>query len=422
MRRLSLSTVPAALALCAGLLASGCAHRARPAATPTRLEEMHITARAEGGGYATEAVDAESLFRAGVSAQQEDRFRDALAAYDRVADEFPESRFVAPSLYNAGLSGKALGEPALAAARFERLVAERPGSPDVRPARFQLAELYLDLRRGEEGLALADLLLADEGLDPDERVEAMARKAQHLLALGRVEEAASQAQTAMSWARTRREGEEVRDVYFVAAANYVWAETLRLEAEAIVPPPGGVAVQRPYLERRAQVILRAQRSYFDVIRHTHPDWAAAAGYRIGQLYDAFWDAIMSAPVPPPQGELPEAHVPVYEREYRLYLARLVKPLIRHSIRYWELTLVMVERTGVESDWTGRIREDLERARDRLLEQPEGPEGLDATRQGPEITSDLPEREAGAEAAREDSRDPEESPASAGLTPSDPQAM
>ncbi|MEO0325991.1 MAG: tetratricopeptide repeat protein [Myxococcota bacterium] len=379
----------AALVACLGV---GCAHRARPAEEPTRLEEMHITARPGAGGFATEAVDAETLFRAGVSAQQQQRFDEALVVYDRVVGEFPESRFVAPSLYNGGLSGKALGRPAEAAARFERLVTARPGSPDVRPARFQLAELYLELERGEDGLAVADVLLADEGLDPDERVEAMARKAQHLLALGRTEEAAAQAQTAMSWARTRRDEEAVRDVYFIAAANYVWAETLRLEAEAIVPPPGGVAVQRPHLERRAQVILRAQRSYFDVIRHTHPDWAAAAGYRIGQLYDDFWDAIMSAPVPPPQRPLPEAHVPVYEREYRLYLARLVKPLIRHSIRYWELTLVMVERTGVESDWTTRIRADLERARDRLLAQPEGPEGLDATRQGPEITSDLPEPE------------------------------
>ena len=382
---------PSALTVVVVMLASGCAHRARPTTEPTRLEEMHFTARPDAGGFATEAVDAESLFRAGVAAQRHERFVDALTAYDRVADEFPASRFVAPSLYNAGLSGKALGRPADAAERFERLVVARPGSPDVRPARFQLAELYLELERGEDGLAVADVLLGDEGLDPDERVEAMARKAQQLLARGRVEDAAAQAQTTMSWARTRRDEEAVRDVYFVAAANYVWAETLRLEAEGIVPPPGGVAVQRPYLERRAQVILRAQRAYFDVIRHTHPDWAAAAGYRIGQLYDAFWDAIMSAPVPPPQRPLPAEHLPVYETEYRLYLARLVKPLIRHSIRYWELTLVMVERTGVESDWTARIRVDLDRARDRLLVQPEGPEGLDATRQGPEITSDLPEQ-------------------------------
>ncbi len=30
-----------------------------------------------------------------------------------------------------------------------------------------------------------------------------------------------------------------------------------------------------------------------------------------------------------------------------------------------------ERTGVETEWSARIREDLERARERLLEQPEG---------------------------------------------------
>ena len=44
-----------------------------------------------------------------------------------------------------------------------------------------------------------------------------------------------------------------------------------------------------------------------------------------------------------------------------------KPLIRHAIRYWELTLMMVERTGVRTEWSSRVRDDLERARVRLLD-------------------------------------------------------
>jgi hypothetical protein len=50
----------------------------------------------------------------------------------------------------------------------------------------------------------------------------------------------------------------------------------------------------------------------------------------------------------------------------------VEPLIRHAIRYWELTLMMVERTQSQTPWAERIREDLERARQRLITEPGQP--------------------------------------------------
>ena len=37
---------------------------------------------------------------------------------------------------------------------------------------------------------------------------------------------------------------------------------------------------------------------------------------------------------------------------------------------------MVERTGVRTGWAARIREDLERTRERLREAPEGPSALE----------------------------------------------
>ncbi len=340
-----------------------------------RLEELRIVARPQqDGSYELDAYDAESLFRQGVAATRDGRCPEAVERYDRVADEFPSSRYVSAALYNAGLCLKE-SDPAAAAARFERLLRDVPDSPDVKHASFQLLELYLALERWDAGEAMADRLLARDDLSADERAEAMARKAQMLLGAGELTEARSQARRTLSWARRRPEDDRVRDEYFLAAANYVVAETSRLQAEAVAIPEGGVAVQRPVLERRARLILDAQREYFNTIRRREAEWSAAAGYRIGQMYESFWDAIMSAPVPPPSEPLERELREVYEQEYRTSLARLVKPLIRHSIRYWELTLVMVERTGVQSEWTERIRQDLDRARARLLAQPDGPEGL-----------------------------------------------
>jgi hypothetical protein len=71
---------------------------------------------------------------------------------------------------------------------------------------------------------------------------------------------------------------------------------------------------------------------------------------------------------------------IYRREYRSQLAERVRPLVRHAIRYWELTLLMVERTGVEPlerEWVERTRTELEGARRTLLGEsaarPGGPE-------------------------------------------------
>lgn len=380
----------AVLVLCIAALA-GCGHTHRPT-TPENtevrhLEEVRITARPDAtseSGFSLDSYDAETLFREGVREMRAERCTEAVAHYDRVANEFPSSRFVSSALYNAGLCLKNAERYDESAERFERLLREVPQSSDVKHARFQLCEIYLATEAWEAGLEEADALLARDDLVSDERVEAMARHAQLLLGAGRVQDAGREARSTLSWVRTRRGDERVRDVYFTAAANYVLAETFRLNAAALSVPEGNVAVQRPVLERRAAIMLRAQRAYFDTMRHTHAEWAAAAGYQIGSMYDAFWQAIMSAPVPPPQNALPESDVPIYEQEYREYLARLVKPLIRHSIRFWELTLLMVERTNVETEWTTRIRSDLERARTRLLEQPEGPEGIQATVAGPDV--------------------------------------
>lgn len=355
------------------------------------MEEMRITARrTEEGDLHLTSYDAEMLFARGTELLNRQQCPQAVELYDRLANEFPTSRYVSPALYNAGLCLADTGELEEAAARYERLLSATPDSPDVRHARFQLAGLSVELERWERGVEVADALLGAEDLSPDERMEAMARRAQALLGGGRVEEAQRQARTAMAYFRTRTEADAVRDNFFAAAANYVLAETVRLDGEAIAIPVAEVQTQHEVLERKAQILLDAQREYFNVMQHRNAHWAAAAGYRIGAMYDHLWEEITTAPIPPPDDPLPEGSEAIYEQEYRLELARLVKPLIRHSIRYWELTLMMVERTGVRTEWSERLRRDLERARQRLLDQPEGPGGLpvdDGGRDAPVPASD-----------------------------------
>ena len=372
------------LSLPAAILITACGASAPRSETPrprevVEMEEMRITAsRGDDGDLELASYDAEMLFTRATALLNSQRCSEAVALYDRLANEFPTSRYLSPALYNAGLCLQDTGQHEPAADRYERLLRETPGSPDVKHARLQLASVLVHLERWERAIQVTDDVLALEDLSADERVEAMARRAQALLGLERVDEAQTQARSAIAYWRARDEADAVRNNFHVAAANFVLADTIRRQGEAIAIPQAEVQTQHEVLEQKAQLLLQAQREYFNVMQHRNAHWAAAAGYRIGAMYDHLWGEIMTAPTPPPRNPLPGGTEGVYEHEYRLELARLVKPLLRHSIRYWELTLMMVERTGVRTDWAERVREDLERARTRLLEQPEGQGGLPAS--------------------------------------------
>jgi tetratricopeptide (TPR) repeat protein len=342
-----------------GLAVVGCGGSAPPVEHPqgppqvVAMDELHITAeRNQTGDYDFQVYDAAELFTRATDLLNRDRCADAAA------------------LYNAGLCLQQTQQLDAARDHYQRLRERVPGSPDIKDATFQLAAVLVDLERFQDGVAIADELLTRADLSTDERLEALTRRAQALLGAGQIEDADRQARSALSFFRTRPAEESIRDDFFAAASNYVLAETIRLKAQAIAFPVGSIEEQKAVLIRRAELLLEAQREYFNTIHFSNVRWTAASGYRIGNMYDELWHSIMSAPVPP---HLPPEGHPIYRQE----LAKLIKPLIRHAIRYWEVTLLLLERTGFQSEWTAQTRVDLDRVRKLLLEQPEGPGGLSA---------------------------------------------
>ena len=324
------------------------------------IEEVRIVAhRTHSGAYEFRSYDAEQLFRRGTILLKRGQCAAAVEYYDHIAREFSTSRFLSPALYNAGLCFERKGKLAEAARRFEMLIVRTPKSVDVKHARLRLVSLRLELKQLRSALRLSDKLLASDQLSVSERVEVMARRSQALLALERTEEASRQAQATLSYHRSLAEKERLRDTYFIAAANFVLAEILRRSAATLKLNLPSVEAQRLALHRRAELILAAQREYFSTIRWASAEWAAASGFQVGAMYDELWDELMAVPIPE---SLSEEAKEVYPAE----LAKMIRPLVRHAVRYWELTLMMIERTGVKSEWAQRIQENLERVRDKLL--------------------------------------------------------
>jgi tetratricopeptide (TPR) repeat protein len=335
------------------------------------FEELHINAKPnQAGGYEFESYDASDLFKHATELLNAQKCQEAVALYDRVVSEFAASEYVSACLYNAGLCLQATGDFAAAAQHYADVRKLRPDSDDVKDASFLLAEVSLQLERWSDALALADELLARTDLTQEERLEGMARRAQALLGSDKLDDAERYAQSALSYFRTRPKDTPIRDEFFAAACNYVLAETFRTREQSL-PFPEGLEPQKQVLIRRAQLLLQAQREYFNTISFQNLDnlhWAAASGYRIGHMYDELWHAVMSAPVPKNLKAEGEA---IYHEE----LAKLIKPLIRHAIRYWEMTLMFIERTGMKTSWADKTKEDLTRVRALLLEQPPGEGGL-----------------------------------------------
>jgi tetratricopeptide (TPR) repeat protein len=327
-----------------------------------QVEESRVIASTNGGETRVELVSPDLLFDDANAHLRAHECAEAVALYDQLVSEFASSRYVSPALYNSGLCLQDAEEWEASVARYERLLSMRPESTDVKHAMLQMADGLEHLERWQSALDNAEAALRRDDLSSAERLEALSRRARAVLGLGQLDEAARQAREAASYFRTRTGDEVIHDEYFAAMATYVLAETIRLRSEALAFPDGNVLAQHDVLDQRAQLLLQAQNAYFDAIRMTNAHWAAASGYRIGAMYRGFFDAITQAPVPAPPNPMNEAQLALYQESYRNQLRDRVRPLMRHAIRYWELTLAMVERTGVESEWTPRVREDLEATR------------------------------------------------------------
>src|SRR4029077_8590702 len=134
-------------------------------------------------------------------------------------------------------------------------------------------------------------------LSSAERLEGMARRSQALLGQEHFDEAERYARSALSFFRPRPVDDAIKDEFFAAACSYALAESFR-QREQKMDFPQGLEPQKQVLIHRAELLLEAQREYFNTISFKNLDnyyWAAAAGYRIGNMYDELWHAIMSAP-------------------------------------------------------------------------------------------------------------------------------
>jgi TolA-binding protein len=306
-----------------------------------------------------EGKNDEELFAIGMAADAAKDWRRAAAAFARIADRFPGSRHEATALFDAGLAYQALGEWRLALERFHAFVRGWEG-PDALEAGFKIAECHYHLDDLDAAHAALASIAAQTGLPAATRVRVLAQMGVVELEADRPEEAERTLRRALA-AWTSVGDSERLDPYYAAQAQYYLGEVSRRYFLAVVIDPSAGDPERlqEAIEEKAQLLLTAQGHYLRAIRFGDHAWAVASGSRVGELYDAFRQQLLEAPLPPGLSE-------EEQQAYRDLLRKRVRVLAAKAVTAYEAALGWATTQGI-SDEDVKTLADARQALHRLEE-------------------------------------------------------
>lgn len=346
------------------------------------------------------ALGAEQLFDGGAKAFAAGDWARAARHFDRFVALHPDSADWASALWNAALAHERLKAWGAALERWERYLSRYAGKAagpqgGALPGDEADASFHAALAEHEEGrlLAAADRLHAlsqRPGLPPARQGEALvqeavcrveraaqAREAARGRPAGGVDEAARAALSGRGegegllraalalFEKARADGEA--DGALLAQAEFWIGEIYRSYFEELPLDPKAMAEKAllDALETKAQFLLSAQGHYLRGIRQGDGEWATAAGFRIGELYESFHAQLVEAPVPP---GLDEEQRAVYHEE----LKKKVRVLVDKAMRIYEQTLATAQRVNAQSPYVQRTSEALARMKALLLAERKAP--------------------------------------------------
>ncbi|MCP4677135.1 MAG: tetratricopeptide repeat protein [Deltaproteobacteria bacterium] len=323
-----------------------------------RVEPMRVRAVRDKERLAIEAYDADGLFERAALYLRKGRCDEAVSMYERLVDDFPDSRFAAPALYNIGLCSEQLDQYQAAAAAYLGLIENYPDSRDMTDALFRLGSSYEELEAWANAVEIyGRLIMEREDLEGIERVEALARMGSCLIHVGKRDEARLALEDATRLFRAGSGVSPSASTYYYAMARFKIGEIVQMDMREVVMPTDETSLE-PVLERKCQLLLDAQGEYTKSIKIGHPHWAAAAAYRIGSLYRNLWEDLTTAP---PPGDLDEEAKKIYLD----MLKERIRVLLKKAVVQWERTLKMARRLNMSNEWVERTTKELGEIRDIL---------------------------------------------------------
>jgi outer membrane protein assembly factor BamD (BamD/ComL family) len=332
-----------------------------PGASVEQIEMDPIKIAAVKGpdGTHLETYDVTELFERAGKALSDKRPADAARDYDQLLKEFPDTRYTKASLYNAGLAYEALKDWQTAVGRFSKLASEHADSSDAKDALFQIGACYAELQNWPTSATTFAQILERKDLNADDKIEAMGRRGYAQLQLKDFDTAERTLQSAVYYYNSIASEERLETDFYLGLVRYELGEITHERFRAIqlvLPEKASIeTVDKKalgVLNDKAKLLLAAQRQYIETIKLGNPQWASAAGYQIGSLYEELYDAFIHAPIPnelqgEPNRERRDVYYDVLRKEIRI--------LLEKSIRTHEQNLLMLERLGVQNEWRDKSK-------------------------------------------------------------------
>jgi len=301
--------------------------------------------------------DAVTLYQEGLRYHESGRCDRAVVFYDRLLEEFSSSRYFSAAAFNAGRCLEELDRIEEAVTRYQIITRGLEKSKDWVDAAFRESLCLSGLGKHKEATGLLDRLVNREDLTASDRIDALVLKGEALKKMGEVVKAESTFRQALRIYR-RRGKDEYLDPVPAARAEFRLSELTEERFQAAPLRLPEEQMQKD-LEAKAVLLLSAQGGYLRTIRYGDPEWATAAGYRIGNLYLHLHKAMERAPVPADlSGE--EAKI------YKDVLRKRTAVLLRKALKVFQMTVELAERTFVQNRWTQAARQQMEFVESQVL--------------------------------------------------------
>lgn len=355
-----LSSLSCLLAALAPFALPGCVTPSGSSAARAPQIEFEPLVVEAGPDHGLAGKNDEELFALGSAAFESEDFRRAAEAFSRVCDLFPQSKRRASALQNAGLAFQRLSEWRLALERFHTLEAMGAGKESLE-ASFRAAECLYQLRQLADARKALDQLAARKDLEPSDQIRALTQRGIVELEDGDPSTAERSLRAAVAAFSGATDRERIDD-YYPSQAQYFLGELYRGYFLDIRLDPSVQNDEKlgEELESKAEMLLSAQGHYLRAIKMGNSEWSVAAGYRIGELYDALYQELTQAPIPKNLG-------PEGARVYREELRKKIRVLVTKAIGVYERTLTAAQRTGVSNPIVEKTQSSLERMKQVLLE-------------------------------------------------------
>ena len=261
--------------------------------------------------------DAQSLFNDAKKAYESEQYPTCIDKYTELLAQF-QSRFVISARFNRGLCYEESLQHGLAVNDFRLYIDTVETDQDKLDGFFRWGFNLVESGNYPIAKGLYDELLTREDLGKFDRAEAHLRRGIALAGMRQYAVGERDLRQALELVKTATKGEVI--------GNDIAAECHYRKGDIYGELSRDVKLKLPLenmesdLQAKIRFFRQSQSSYIDTLNVRSPYWSTAAGLKLGELYQRFYEDVVAAEVPPTFDQ-------TMRRFYLLELKKRLQPVL-----------------------------------------------------------------------------------------------